>query len=166
MEDLYSILGIFLSIPLIYFGATHYFKLKKDRRFIESLLSDDDKETEDLRITSMSALNVFVNFGSDFDYCKFHFTKNECFMYLRYSYPTNLYSGPFVIKSAYTNKYSYLSTFFIKKLEVKNDNEISICVKNKTLIGTKYNLNLTSISESDLVLIMNNLSLKNEIPTE
>ena len=166
MEDLYSILGIFLSIPLIYFGAKHYFKLKKDRRFIESLLSDEDKETEDLRITSMSALNVFVNFGSEFDYCKFHFTKNECFMYLRYTYPTNLYSGPFVIKSEYRNKYSYLSTFFIKKLEVKNDNEISICVKNKTFIGTKYNLNLTSISESDLDLITENLCLKNEIPTK
>lgn len=81
-------------------------------------------------------------------------------MYLRYSYPTNLYSGPFVIKSEYSNKYSYLSTF-----EVKNDNEISICVKNKTFIGTKYNLNLTSISESDLDLILNNLSIKNEIPT-
>jgi hypothetical protein len=59
-----------------------------------------------------------------------------------------------------------LSTFYIKKLDIKNNNEISICVKNKTFIGTKYNLNLTSISKSDLDLITENLSLKNEIPTE
>ncbi len=166
MEDLYSILGIFLSIMVIYFGASQYFKLKKDRRLIELLLSDEDKTTEDLQISSMIAVNVFVNFGSEFDYCKFHFTKKECFMYLRYSYPTNLYQGPLVIKSEFSNKYSYLSTFFIKKLEVKNDNEVSICIKNKTFIGTKYNLNLTSISESDLDLILNNLSIKNEIPHE
>ena len=166
MEDLYSILGIFLSILVIYFGATQYFKLKKDRRLIESLRSDEDKETEDLRISSMIAVNVFVNFGSEFDCCKFRFTKKECFIYLRYSYPTNLYSGPFVIKSEYPKKYAYLSTFYIKKLEVKNNNEISICIKNKTFIGTKYNLNLTSISESDLDLILNNLSIKNAIHTE
>ena len=166
MEDLYSILGIFLSIIVIYFGASQYFKLKKDRRLIELLLSDEDKTTEDLRISSMIAVNVFVNFGSEFDYCKFRFTKKECFIYLRYSYPTNLYQGPFVIKNEFPNKYSYLSTFYIKKLEIKNDNEISICVKNKTFIGTEYNLNLTSVSKSDLDLILNNLSMKNEIPTE
>jgi hypothetical protein len=153
-------------VIIIYIGVKEYLKLKKDRQLIDSIISNDDKETDDLRITSMSALNVFVNFGSEFDYCKFHFTKNECFMYLRYSYPTNLYSGPFFIKSEFSNKYSYLSTFYIKKLDIKNNNEISICVKNKTFIGTKYNLNLTSISKSDLDLITENLSLKNEIPTE
>ncbi|HCQ13102.1 hypothetical protein [Flavobacterium sp.] len=166
METLFTVFGILLSVIIIYIGVKEYLKLKKDRQLIDSIVSDDDKETEDLRITSMSALNVFVNFGSEFDYCKFHFTKNECFMYLRYSYPTNLYSGPFVIKSEFSNKYSYLSTFYIKKLDIKNNNEISICVKNKTFIGTKYNLNLTSISKSDLDLITENLSLKNEILTE
>lgn len=166
METLFTVVGILLSVIIIYIGVKEYLKLKKDRQLIDSIVSVDDKETDDLRITSMSALNVFVNFGSEFDYCKFHFTKNECYMYLRYSYPTNLYSGPFVIKSEYSNKYSYFSTFFIKKLEVKNDNEISICVKNKTFIGTKYNLNLTSISKSDLDLITENLYLKNEIPTK
>jgi hypothetical protein len=160
MEILFTIVGILLSVIIIYIGAKEYLKLKKDRQLIDSILSVDDKETDDLRITSMSALNVFVNFGSEFDYCKFHFTKKECFIYLRYSYPTNLYSGPLVIKSEFSNKYSYLSTFYIKKLDVKNNNEISICIKNKTFIGTKYNLNLTSISESDLDLIMRNLSIK------
>jgi hypothetical protein len=160
MEILFTIVGILLSVIIIYIGAKEYLKLKKDRQLIDSILSVDDKETDDLRITFMSALNVFVNFGSEFDYCKFHFTKKECFIYLRYSYPTNLYSGPLVIKSEFSNKYSYLSTFYIKKLDVKNNNEISICIKNKTFIGTKYNLNLTSISESDLDLIMRNLSIK------
>lgn len=166
METLFTVVGILLSVIIIYIGVKEYLKLKKDRQLIDSIVSDDDKETEDLQITSMSALNVFVNFGSEFDYCKFHFTKNECFMYLRYTYPTNLYSGAFVIKSEYPNKYSYLSTFYIKRLEVKNNNEISICIKNKTFIGTKYNLNLTSISSADLDLIKNNLLIKNEIPTE
>jgi hypothetical protein len=165
METLFTVVGILLSVIIIYIGAKEYLKLKKDRQLINSIVSDDDKETDDLRITSMSALNVFVNFGSEFDYCKFHFTKKECFIYLRYSYPTNLYSGPLVIKSEFSNKYSYLSTFYIKKLDVKNNNEISICIKNKTFVGTKYNLNLTSISESDLDLITENLCLKNEIPT-
>jgi hypothetical protein len=165
METLFTVVGILLSVIIIYIGAKEYLKLKKDRQLIDSIVSDDDKETDDLRITSMSALNVFVNFGSEFDYCKFHFTKKECFIYLRYSYPTNLYSGPLVIKSEFSNKYSYLSTFYIKKLDVKNNNEISICIKNKTFVGTKYNLSLTSISESDLDLITENLCLKNEIPT-
>lgn len=166
MDAIFTVVGILLSIIIIYFGVKEYFKLKNDRRLIDSLLSDDDKETDDLRIASMSAVNVFVNFGSEFDYCKFHFTKKECYVYLRYSYPSNLYSGPLVIKSEFLNKYSYLSTFYIKRLEVKNNNEISICIKNKTFIGTKYNLNLTSISESDLDLITENLSIKNKIPTE
>jgi hypothetical protein len=166
METLFTVVGILLSVIIIYIGVKEYLKLKKDRQLIDSIISNDDKETDDLRITSMSALNVFVNFGSEFDYCKFHFTKKECFLYLRYSYPTNLYSGPFVIKSEFSNKYSYLSTFYIKKLDIKNNNEISICIKNKTFIGTKFNLNLTSISDLDLDLIMRNLSLKNEIPTE
>lgn len=161
METLFTVVGILLSVIIIYIGVKEYLKLKKDRQLIDSILSDDDKETEDLRITSMSALNVFVNFGSEFDYCKFHFTKKECFLYLRYSYPANLYSGPFIIKSEFLNKYSYFSTFYIKKLEIKNNNEISICIKNKNFIGTKYNLNLTSISESDLDLITEKLSLKN-----
>lgn len=166
METLFTVVGILLSVIIIYFGVKEYLKLKKNRQLIDSIVSYDDKETDDLRIASMSAVNVFVNFGSEFDYCKFHFTKKECYMYLRYSYPTNLYSGPFVIKSEFHNKYSYLSTFYIKKLDVKNNNEISICIKNKTFIGTKYNLNLTSISESDLDLITENLSIKNKIPTE
>lgn len=166
METLFTVVGILLSVFIIYFGVKEYLKLKKDRQLIDSIVSDNDKETDDLRITSMSALNVFVNFGSEFDYCKFHFTKKECYVYLRYSYPSNLYSGPLVIKSEFLNKYSYLSTFYIKRLEVKNNNEISICIKNKTFIGTKYNLNLTSISESDLDLITENLSIKNKIPTE
>ncbi|WP_298116330.1 hypothetical protein [Flavobacterium sp.] len=160
METLFTIVGILLSVIIIYFGLKEYFKLKNDRRLIYSILSDDNKETDDLRITSMSAVNVFVNFGSEFNYCKFHFTKKECYVYLRYSYPTNLYSGPFVIKSEFLNKYSYLSTFYIKKFEIKNNNEISISIKNKRFIGTKFNLNLTSISESDLDLITKNLSTK------
>jgi len=160
METLFTVVGIVLSVIIIYFGIKEYIKLKNDRRLIESTLSNDDKETDDLRIKSMSAVNVFVDFGSEFDYCKFHFTQEECYMYLRYSYPTNKYNGPFVIKSEFLNKYSYLSTFYIKKLEVKNNNEISICIKNKMFIGTKFNLNLTSISKSDLDLIMRNLSIK------
>jgi hypothetical protein len=160
METLFTVVGIVLSVIIIYFGIKEYIKLKNDRRLIESTLSNDDKETDDLRITSMSAVNVFVDFGSEFDYCKFHFTQAECYLYLRYSNPTNIYSGPFVIKSEFLDKYSYLSTFYIKKLEVKNNNEISICIKNKTFIGTKYNLNLTSISKSDLDLITENLSVK------
>ena len=160
METLFTVVGIVLSVIIIYFGIKEYIKLKNDRRLIESTLSNDDKETDDLRIKSMSAVNVFVDFGSEFDYCKFHFTQEECYLYLRYSYPTNIYNGPFVIKSEFLNKYSYLSTFYIKKLEVKNNNEISICIKNKMFIGTKFNLNLTSISKSDLDLIMRNLSIK------
>ena len=160
METSFTVFGILLSVIIIYFGIKEYLKLKKDRQLIDSILSDDDKETDDLRIISMYAVNVLVNFGSEYDYCKFHFTEKECYMYLRYSYPTNIYNGPFVIKSEFLNKYSYLSTFYIKKLDVKNNNEISICIKNKTFIGTKFNLNLTSISDLDLDLIMRNLSIK------
>lgn len=163
MEKIFTLIGIILSVILVYFGIIEYFKLKRDRRLIDSLLSDDDLETNDLRISSMVAVNIAVNFGSEFDYCKFHFTKSECFLYLRYSYPDNLYSGPFVIKSEFPNKYSYLSTFYIKKLEKKNKNEISICIKNRTFIGTSYNLNLTSVSDTDLDLIFTNLLIKDSI---
>ena len=166
METLFTLVGVLLSVIIIYFGIKEYTKLKNDRRLIDSILSVEDNETDDLRIISMSAVNVFVDFGSDFDYCKFHFTKDESYVYLHYSYLINFYNGPFVIKSEFPHKYSYLSTFYIKKLEVKNNNEISICIKNKTFIGTKFNLNLTSISKSDLDLITENLSIKNKIPTE
>ena len=83
METLFTVVGILLSVIIIYFGVKEYLKLKKNRQLIDSIVSDDDKETDDLRIASMSAVNVFVNFGSEFDYCKFHFTKKECYMYLR-----------------------------------------------------------------------------------
>lgn len=160
METLFAFIGIILSVILVYIGVLQYSKLKKDRQLIDSLLSDDDLMTNDLKISSMTAVNIAVNFGSEFDYCKFHFTKKECFLFLRYSFPNNLYNGPFVIKSEFPNKYSYLSTFYIKKLEAKSKNEISICIKNKTFIGTRYNLNLTSVSEADFDLIFTNLLIK------
>jgi hypothetical protein len=160
MEKIFNITGIVISLFLIYKGIKEYVKIKKDRANINSKINENDfSETGDLKISSMTSVNFLVNFGEEFDYCKFYFLNNEVYILFRYSYPKDQFSEPFAIynmNQTSSSKYSYFISFFVKKFKIDhNTADVRIVVSNKFLfIGSRYSLNLTNVSSDDLKLLL------------
>lgn len=157
MEKIFGILNLIFGTIIFVLMLNEYLKVKKDRKYINSIIKYETEQTDDLRISSMSAVNVIVNFGSEFDYCKFYFKENEIYLFFRYSFPKDIYNGPFVIKKNDKNNYSYFSLFTISNFKIK-ENCLTIKFKNKTLIGSSYKLNIDNISEEDIELLSKILS--------
>jgi len=141
---------------VLYLLLNEYLKLRKDRKNINLKLENNSLQTDDIRIGSMIAVNVAVNFGSEFDYCKFYFSDGEVYLRFRYSIPNDFFSVPLVLKKNENSSYSYFSSFTITKFEPKGT-EVKIHFKNKTFIGSAFKLNLENISEEDLELLKKNL---------
>jgi hypothetical protein len=156
LELLGTIISIIFGGIVLYLLLKEFLKLKKDRKNINSKLENNSLQTDDIRIGSMIAVNVAVNFGSEFDYCKFYFNDNEVYLRFRYSFPKDSYSVPLVLKKNEQSNYSYFSSFIITKFETK-ETEAKIHFKNRTFIGSSFKLNLDNISEVNLELLKKNL---------
>gem|GEM_PF-6458562 len=156
MELLGTIISVIFGAIVLYLVLNEYLKVKKDRKNINSKLENNILQTDDIRIYSMVAVNVAVNFGSEFDYCKFYFNDSEVFLRFRYSFPNDSYSIPLVLKKNERDNYSYFSSFTVTNFET-NRTEAKIHFKNKTFIGSAFKLNLENISEVDSELLKKNL---------
>jgi hypothetical protein len=141
---------------VLYLLLNEYLKLKKDRKTINSKLENNILQTDDIKIWSMVAVNVAVNFGSEYDYCKFYFNDDEVYLKFRYTIPNSFYTIPLVLKKNEHNSYSYFCSFIITKFEPKGT-QAKIHFKNKTFIGSAFKLNLENISEKDMELLKKNL---------
>ncbi|WP_162128098.1 hypothetical protein [Flavobacterium phycosphaerae] len=157
MELLGTISSIIFGGILLYLLIREYLKVKKDQKIINSKLDNNTVQTADIRIGSMVAVNVAVNFGSEYDYCKFYFNAGEVFLKFRYSFPADCYTIPLVLKKNEHNYYSYFCSFTVTQFEPR-ETEAKIHFKNKTFIGSAFTLYLKNISEEDLELLKKNLS--------
>ena len=158
MDSIYNFIGITISLFLIYLGLKEYNGIKKERIKISLKIDDNSIKTDDLSISAMSSVNFFINFGEEFDFCKFYFIENEIFVYFRYCFPKEVYSGPFVLKKnnlKNENRYTYMNTLYIKRILLKeSNNEFNIVVRNKFLfLGSRYSFHFKGVSENDFELI-------------
>jgi hypothetical protein len=156
LELLGTIISVIFGAIVLYLILNEYLKVKKDRKNINSKLENNILQTDDIRICSMVAVNVAVNFGSEFDYCKFYFNDDEVYLKFRYTTPNSFYTIPLVLKKNEHNSYSYFCSFTITKFELEGT-EAKIHFKNKTFIGSAFKLNLEKVSEEDLELLKKKL---------
>lgn len=156
MELLGNIISIIFGCVVFYLLFNEYLKLKKDQKNINLKLENSALQTDDIRIGSMITVSVAVNFGSEYDYCKFYFSNGEVYLKFRYSIPKDFYSISLVLKKNEQSSYSYFSSFAVTKFEPKGA-KAKIHFKNKTFVGSSFKLNLENISEVDLELLKKNL---------
>ncbi len=148
METIQTLIPLLFGCVGVYFIGRTIFDKYKDIKNIDNKITDETEHTSDLKIFSYVYRNMLVNFGTDFNYCKFYFSENEIYLYCRNTYPTNIYKGPFILKYNDENNYSYFSKFLVTKFML-NGNDLKIQFRNKHLLGTKLTLNIVGISARD-----------------
>ncbi|MGX7666695.1 hypothetical protein [Flavobacterium pedocola] len=155
MKYLQLLFSLIFTITIFYFVIKWLILLNKDRRKIKTKLGLNYIETSDLRIWAMYRRTFIIDFGENYQYAKFTFTNDEVYIYLRNSLPKT-YVGPFVLKANESSNYSYLTKFYITKLQFIGS-DLKIHFKHKYFIGVKYGLSISGVNDIDIEKIKSNL---------
>ncbi len=155
MELFYKIMQIILICFMAYIILKTLVQRRNDCKKVASNIDSNTDHTDDLKIAFYSYRNFLIDFGTEFNYCKFYFLKDEIYLFCRNTYPTDIYSNPMILKSKQNNDYSYFSKFITTGFLLKN-NELKIEFKNKYIIGTKLKLDIVNISEKDKLTLLKN----------
>lgn len=126
---------IMICCIILYFAAKTILKKLSDRNKVSNNINFETEKTNDLKISSYSYRNFLIDFGNEFNFCKFYFTKNETYLFCRNTFPTDIYNSPYILKFKKDNDYSYFSKFIVTNFNL-NENNLNIQFKNKSIIGT------------------------------
>lgn len=161
MENFERIMQIIIGCIIFYFGIKAVLEKLNDNKKVSNNINSETEKTDDLKISWYSYRHCFIDFGTEFNYCKFYFTENETYLYCRNTFPTNIYNSPYILKFNEENDYSYFSKFIVTNF-TSNGSDLKIQFKNKNLIGTKITLNIVNISENDKMILNKNFNQKDE----
>lgn len=98
MERIQTLIQIIFGCIGVYFIGRIILDKFRDIKKISNKISVETEQTNDLKIFSYVYRNVLLDFGSEFNYCKFYFSENEIYLYCRNTYPTSIYKAPFILK--------------------------------------------------------------------
>ncbi|MDG2432137.1 hypothetical protein [Flavobacterium sp.] len=153
MEKFQTLIQIIFGCTSIYFAIRFFIDKRRDIKNIADKISAETEQTNDLKIESYVYRYVVLNFGTEFNYCKFYFFEDEIYLYCRFTYPKNFYQAPFILKYKDENDYSYFSKFIVTKF-IQSGNDLKIQFKNKNLIGTNLTLYIVDIPENDKKILI------------
>ncbi|MBC5836188.1 hypothetical protein [Flavobacterium bernardetii] len=128
-----------------------------DRKIVSNNINSETEKTNDLKISSYICRDFLIDFGTEFNYCKFYFSENEIYLFCRNTYPTDIYNSPYILKFKDENVYSYFSKFIVTHFDLNGDS-LKIQFKNKKAIGTELTLNIVNISEKDKEILKKNFN--------
>jgi hypothetical protein len=154
--DFKIILRVLMGCTIFFVAIKIMVDKAKDKKKVSNNLNRNIEQTDDLKIQSSICRDFLVDFGSEFNYCKFYFTQNEIYLFCRNSYPLNTFDKPYILKYQVESNYSYFSKFRVTKFIINGEN-LKIQIKNKYFIGTKLTLNIVNISEKDRAILNKNL---------
>jgi hypothetical protein len=157
MEIFERVMQVIIGCIIFYFVIKAILGKLNDRKIVSHNINSETEKIEDLKISRYSYRHCLIDFGSEFNYCKFYFTENETYLFCRNTYPTNIYNSPYILKFKEENNYSYFSKFIITNFSL-NGNDLKIQFKNKKLIGTQITLNIVNISENDKMILNKNFT--------
>lgn len=157
MEILQIVIQIIIGCIICYYLIKVSFGKLSDRRKVSNNINSETEKTDDLKISSYIYRHFLIDFGTEFNYCKFYFSENETYLFCKNTYPTDVNNSPYVLKFKDENDYSYFSKFIVTNF-ILNGNDLKIQLKNKNVIGTKLTLNIVNISENDKIILNRNFN--------
>jgi hypothetical protein len=157
MENFEKVMQVIIGCIIFYFIVKAILRKLNDRKIVSNNINSETEKTEDLKISWYSYRHCLIDFGAEFNYCKFYFTESETYLFCRNTYPTNIYNSPYVLKFKEKNDYSYFSKFIVTNFTL-NGNDLKIQFKNQNLIGTKVSLKIVNISENDKIILNKNFN--------